>query len=98
LRGVRQKEVGMKKNRSALARVVGALGAALVLWLGVVAYARMIAPDAGRDLPTENLELSRQEIRRLSQLHGTNVIKIERDTVSILRDGRWIPVIKGDQG
>ena len=88
----------MRKKRSALARVLGALGTVLALWLGVVAYARMIAPDAGRVLSAENLDLSRQEIRRLSQLHGTNVIKIERDTVSILRDGRWIPVIRGDQG
>lgn len=88
----------MRKFRASLVRVLGAFGALLALWLGAVSYARVIAPDAGRDLPAENIELSRQEARRLSQLHGTNVIKIERDTVSILRDGRWIPVIRGDRG
>ncbi|MGE5189987.1 MAG: hypothetical protein ACM3NF_08030 [Gemmatimonadota bacterium] len=88
----------MKKDGSTLARVAGAVGAALALWLAVVAYARMIAPDASRANPAESVDLSRKEIRRLSQFHGTNVIKIERDTVSILREGRWIPVSRGDRG
>ncbi len=88
----------MKKDRSTLKRIVFALAVLSALWLGVVGYARMIAPADGQDLSAKTVELSRQEIRRLSQLHGTNVIKVERDTVSILRDGRWIPVSRGDRG
>jgi len=78
--------------------MVFTLGTVLTLWLAAVAYARMIAPGEGQDLSTETVALTRQEIRRLTQLHGTNVIKIERGTVSILRDGRWIPVPTDDQG
>ena len=88
----------MKKDRSTSKRVAFALAALSASWLGVVGYARMIAPEVPADRPSETLALSRQEIRRLSQLHGTNVIKVERDTVSILRDGRWIPVGRGDRG
>jgi len=88
----------MKKHGSTIRRIVFTFAAFFTLWLSAVAYARMIAPDEGRDLSTKTVELSRQEIRRLSQLHGTNVIKIERDTVSILRDGRWIPVPADERG
>ena len=88
----------MKKYGSTIKRIVFTLGALFMFWLTAVAYARMIAPDERQDLSTETVDLSRQEIRRLSQLHGTNVIKIERGTVSILRDGRWIPVPTGDRG
>lgn len=88
----------MNSGRSTLMRTLAGLAAVIALWFAAVVYARMIGPDGGRELPAENLDLSRQEIRRLSHLHGTNVIKIERDTVSILRDGRWIAVIKGDRG
>ncbi len=88
----------MKKDRSTLKRGVFMLAALLTLWLGVVGYARMIAPEESIDLSPETVELSHQEVRRLSQLHGTNVIKVERDTISILRDGRWIPVNRGDRG
>ncbi len=88
----------MKKDRSALKDGAYALGALFALWLGLVGYVRMMTPDAVVEPSGGTVELSRQEIRRLSQLHGTNVIKIERDTVSILRDGRWIPVPKDDRG
>jgi len=88
----------LKRNGSTIKRIVFTLGTFFTLWLSAVAYARMIAPDGRQDLSAETVELSRQEIRRLSQLHGTNVIKIERDTVSILRDGRWIPVPTDEQG
>lgn len=88
----------MKKHGSTIKRVVFTLGTFFTLWLSAVAYARMIAPEEGKDLSSKTVELSRQEIRRLSQLHGTNVIKIERHTVSILRDGRWIPVTADEQG
>ncbi len=69
-----------------------------MLWLAAVAYARTIAPGEMGDASTETVDLSRREIRRLSELHGTNVIKIERGTVSILRDGSWIPVPWDDRG
>lgn len=69
-----------------------------MLWLAAVTYARLIAPGERQDLSSESVALTRQEIRRLTQLHGTNVIKIERATVSILRDGRWIPVSTDEQG
>lgn len=88
----------MKKDRSTLTRGVFMLAALFTLWLGVVGYARIIAPGKGVDLSPKTVELSHEEIRRLSQLHGTNVIKVERDTISILRDGRWIPVSRGDRG
>jgi len=88
----------MKKHGSTIKRIVFTLGTLFTLWLSAVAYARMIAPEERQDLSTETVKLSRQEIRRLSQLHGTNVIKIERDTVSILRDGRWIPVPTDERG
>ena len=88
----------MRKDGSTIKRMVFTLGTVLTLWLAAVAYARMIAPGEGQDLSTETVALTRQEIRRLTQLHGTNVIKIERGTVSILRDGRWIPVPTDDQG
>lgn len=88
----------MKKHGSTIKRIVLTLGTLFTLWLSAVAYARIIAPEEGHDLSTGTIDLSRQEIRRLSQLHGTNVIKVERDTVSILRDGRWIAVPTDDQG
>ena len=88
----------MNEDRSTLKRRVALLVALLAVWLGAVGYARMIAPEEGLELPPETVELSRQEVRRLSQLHGTNVIKIERETVSILRGGRWIPLNKRDRG
>ena len=88
----------MRKDGSTIRRIVFTLGTLFTLWLSAVAYARMIAPEERQDLSAETVALSRQEIRRLSQLHGTNVIKIERGTVSILRDGRWIPVAPDEQG
>ena len=87
----------MRKDGSTIKRTVFTLGTVLTLWLAAVAYGRMIAPAGGKDLSTETVALTRHEIRRLTQLHGTNVIKIERGTVSILRDGRWIPVPKDEQ-
>jgi len=88
----------MRKDGSTIKRIVFTLGTLFTLWLAAVAYARMIAPGERKDLSTETVALTRQEIRRLTQLHGTNVIKIERGTVSILRDGRWIPVSTDEQG
>ncbi len=88
----------MTKDRSKLRRGVLTMAALATLWLGVVGYARMLAPGEGGDLSPETVVLSRQEVRRLSQLHGTNVIKVERDTISILRNGRWIAVSRGDRG
>ncbi len=88
----------MRKDGSTIKRTVFTLGTVLMLWLAAVAYARMITPGETQDLPAETVELTRREIRRLTQLHGTNVIKIERGTVSILRDGRWIPVPTDEEG
>ncbi len=88
----------MKEGRSTLARGAYVVGALLAVWLGLSGYARLMAPDERVDPSGRTIELSRQEIRRLSQLHGTHVIKVERDTVSILRDGRWIPLPKDDRG
>ncbi len=88
----------MKRDRSTLSLALLVAGTLFAMWLGIVGYARMIAPDEPVNSSAVTVELSREEIRRLSQLHGTNVIKIERDTVSILRDGRWIPLSKADRG
>ena len=88
----------MRKNGTTIKRIAYALGTVLTLWLAAMAYARMIAPEERQDASMETVALTRQEIRRLTQLHGTNVIKIERGTVSILRDGRWIPVPTDEQG
>lgn len=79
-------------------RIVAALGVPLLAWLGAVAYARAIVPAARAVDAAKTVELSRREVRRLSELHGTNVIRVERGTVSILRDGRWIPVSRGERG
>ncbi len=88
----------MKEDRSTLKRGAFVLGALLALWLCLVGYVRMMTPDEAVEPSAKTVELSPGEIRRLSQLHGTNVIKIERDTVSILREGRWIPLAKDDRG
>ncbi len=88
----------MRRYGSTIKRIVFTLGTLFTLWLAAVAYARMIAPEERQDLSAETVALTRQEIRRLSQVHGTNVIKIDRGTVSILRGGRWIPVPTDEQG
>lgn len=88
----------MRKYGSTIKRIVFTLGTLFTLWLAAVAYARMIAPAERQDQSAETFALTRQEIRRLSQLHGTNVIKTERGTVSILRDGRWIAVPTDEPG
>ncbi len=88
----------MKSGRSAIRRGAFLAAGVFALWLAVIAYARTLAPGGGCDSSAGSVDLTREEVRRLSLLHGTNVIKIERGTVSILRDGRWIPLPRPERG
>lgn len=42
--------------------------------------------------------VSKKRIAQLMQFHGTDGLKVTRDEVFILRDSRWVPVMKRRSG
>jgi hypothetical protein len=63
-------------------------------WASLVGFSRFVMH---MDEISNRTWVPETQVTQLMQHHGTEVLKITQDKVYIMRDARWIPVLKRNQ-
>lgn len=92
-----EKGVQMGKRTKSVKRVIITLSFLFAAWLPLVGYVHFLGARPGGNLAAATW-LTKQEMQRLAEFHGTDALKITQDRVFIRRGSRWIPVLKREPG